>query len=314
VPLENAFDSPFAARSPEAHSIARLFDETLVVCGIIFALVVALIVICSVRFRDRGGAPPAQTLGHRGMEVAWTIGPLVIVAGLLVRTAQTMAASDPTADRAPDLTIIAHQWWWEVRYPSGAVTANEVHVPVGRSLLLDIESADVVHDFWVPQLARKIDATPGHPAHIWMQADAEGTYGGACSEYCGDEHAWMRIAVIAQSPAAFDAWERHEREPAPAPSGPAASSGLATFERLTCVECHAIGGLGAAGERPPAAPDLTHLAERQTLAAGVLVNDEARLAAWLKEPDRFKPGSHMPNLLLTDAEVTGLVAYLETLR
>jgi cytochrome c oxidase subunit 2 len=314
VPLEGSFASPFAAHSPQAQAIARLFDETLVVCGVIFAVVVTLIALCIVRFRERGGAIPVQNPGNRSLEVAWTVGPLLIVTGLLVRTVQTMAASDPAVDRAPDVAVIAHQWWWEVRYPSGAVTANEIHVPVGRNLLIAVESTDVIHDFWVPQLARKVDATPGHPTHIWMQADAPGTYEGTCAEYCGDEHAWMRIAVVAQAPADFDAWERHERDPAATPSSPLALSGLRSFERLTCVECHDVGGLGALREKPAVAPDLTHLAERRTLASGALLNDGAQLAAWLKEPERFKPGSHMPNLQLTDAEVTGLVAYLETLR
>jgi cytochrome c oxidase subunit 2 len=314
VPLENAFDSPFAAHSPAAHSIARLFDETLILCGAIFALVVTLILVCIVRFRDRGGAAPAQRPGHRGLEIAWTIVPLFLLIGLMARTAQTMSASDPPADRAPDLTIIAHQWWWEVRYATGVVTANEIHVPAGRRLLVDIESADVIHDFWVPQLARKVDATPGHPTHVWIEADAPGTYGGACSEYCGDEHAWMRIAVIADRPSDFDAWERHEATPAATPSDPVALAGLRSFERLTCVECHAVAGAGRRGERAQVAPDLTHVAERRSLASGALVNDESHLAAWLKEPDRFKPGSHMPNLQLDDADVTSLTAYLETLR
>jgi cytochrome c oxidase subunit 2 len=170
----------------------------------------------------------------------------------------------------------------------------------------------VIHDFWVPQLGRKVDAIPGHPSFVWMQADAAGTYLGACAEYCGAQHAWMRIVVIAEAQADFDAWDRHQREPAPtsAMSGPALR-GEATFRGRTCVNCHAV-----AGEGVPArvAPDLTHLAQRTTLGAGVLTNDPPSLTRWLADPQGVKPGSHMPDLNLTDAEVSDLVAYLEMLR
>jgi cytochrome c oxidase subunit 2 len=305
----------FAAHSPQARSIARVFEETLAVSGAVFFVVATFVAICVVRFRAREhAAEPPQTLGHRGLEVAWTVGPLLVVSLLLVRTAQTMAATDPPADREPDLTIVAHQWWWEARYRSGAVTANEIHVPVGRNLLVAVESADVIHDFWVPQLGRKIDAIPGHPAHVWMQADEPGTYAGACAEYCGDEHAWMRIAVVAEAAVDFDAWERHIREPAAAPSNAAALRGATTFRQSTCVDCHRIAGVDGASGGSHAAPDLTHLADRKTLAAGVLANDRDHLVLWLEDPQRFKPESHMPSLQLTDAQADDLASYLETLR
>jgi cytochrome c oxidase subunit 2 len=305
----------FAAHSPEARAIARVFEETLAVSGGVFVVVATFVAICVVRFRVRENASePPQTLGHRGLEIAWTIGPLLVVSLLLVRTAQTMAATDPAANREPDLTIVAHQWWWEARYRSGAVTANEIHVPVGQNLLVAVESADVIHDFWVPQLGRKIDAIPGHPAHIWMQADEPGTYPGACAEYCGDEHAWMRIAVVAESAVDFDDWERHVREAAAVPSSPAAVRGALSFRRLTCVDCHHVAGVAGAADGSRAAPDLTHVADRKTLAAGLLVNDADHVVAWLKDPQRFKPGSHMPSLQLTDAQADDLASYLGTLR
>jgi cytochrome c oxidase subunit 2 len=309
-PLGSTFDP----HSPEAVAICTLFGRTLGVCAVIGAVVAGLVVTCILRFRaSKRPDVPVQTHGNRSLEIAWTLVPLAIVVGLFVLTAGAMAASDPPGDRAPDIVVVGHQWWWEARYASGAVTANEIHVPVGKDLLVRVESTDVIHDFWVPQLGRKVDAVPGHPYSISMQADAPGTYRGACAEYCGSEHAWMRILVIAQPQAEFDAWDRHQRQPAALPALPSAEAtrGEVDFRGKTCVSCHAIGG-----ERPPAqvAPDLTHLAQRTTLGAGVLANDPEKLALWLHDPQGVKPGSHMPDLHLSEPEVNDLTAYLETLR
>jgi cytochrome c oxidase subunit 2 len=305
--------TPFDAHSPEAHAIALLFTQTLVICAVILAVVVGLVAFCVVRFRARPGDPePPQIEGHKRLEITWTIIPCLIVTVLFVLTAQTMAASDAPPDREPDLVVIGHQWWWEARYPSGAVAANEIHIPAGRDLIVRIESGDVIHDFWVPQLGRKIDATPGHPTTIRTHADVPGTYLGTCAEYCGAEHAWMRIRVVAEAQADFDAWESHQLEPAPAPSTQSARRGAALFRERTCIKCHAIAdALDTAGAR--VAPDLTHLASRSTLGAGVLVNNPVNLAAWLKDPQAIKPDSHMPSLRLSDAETHDLVSYFEEL-
>jgi cytochrome c oxidase subunit 2 len=304
--------TPFDPHSPEAHAISALFTQTLVVCAAIGLLVTVLVGLCIVKFRAgvRPDVPP-QTHGNSRLEIGWTLGPLAIVIALFVLSARAMAQSDPPADREPDIVVIGHQWWWEARYPNGAVTANEIHVPAGKDLLLRIESEDVIHDFWVPNLGRKIDAIPGHPSSIWMQADVPGTYLGACAEYCGSQHAWMRIAVIAQPQAEFDAWLEHEHQAAPAPTEAAAVRGAALFDGKTCIRCHNVGGRGAPVR---VAPDLTHVAERGTLGAGVIQNDPAHLAHWLKDPQTVKAGSHMPDLNLTDDEVSDLVAFFETLK
>ena len=309
--------SAFNPHSPGARAISTLFGQTLVVCGIIGAVVAGLVGVCIVRFRaSRQPAEPAQTHGHRTLEIAWTIAPLVIVVGLLVMAARAMAASDPPADRDPDVVVIGHQWWWEARYASGAITANEIHIPAGKALLVRVESADVVHDFWVPQLGRKIDAVPGRPTSVWIEADEPGEYAGACAEYCGTQHAWMRLLVVAQTPADFLAWEEHQREPALAVKGGAATRGEAAFHAKTCTVCHAVGDAAAHEARTglTAAPDLTHFAERTTIGAGVAKNDPPELARWLRDPQAVKPGSHMPDLNLSDEQVSDLTTYLESLR
>jgi cytochrome c oxidase subunit 2 len=310
--------SPFTPHSPQAAAIASLFEDTLAICGVVFLLVAVLVAIAVVRFRGRGGAEPAQVEGHTRLEIAWTIAPVLVLASILFLTVGAMNASDPPTDREPDVTIVGHQWWWEVKYPSGAVTANEIHIPTGKALVFRLESADVTHDFWVPELGRKMDATPGHPTSIWLEADEPGTYTGTCAEYCGVQHAWMRILVVAESPEAFDLWQQHELTEAAPPMGEGARRGEALFSSMSCVGCHRIGGAhtlaipDAAGAR--FAPDLTHLAERATLGAGILVNTPTNLGLWLKDPQAVKNGCHMPNAQLTKAQTADLVAYFETLR
>jgi cytochrome c oxidase subunit 2 len=223
-----------------------------------------------------------------------------------------MRESDPAANRQPDLIVIGHQWWWEVRYPqTGVVTANEIHIPVGRKWLVRLESADVIHDFWVPALARKMQMIPGQTNHIWLEADAPGTYDGTCAEYCGAGHSWMRFSVIAESPAAFGAWLRGQVNPAAIPAADSAQTGLKIFQTMTCINCHSLRGVSIAAN---AAPDLTHLADRTILGAGVLSNTETNLFRWLKNPQDFKPGCFMPNLKLTDAQAGTLTSYLEILK
>jgi cytochrome c oxidase subunit 2 len=240
---------------------------------------------------------------------------VLIITYLLFLTVKAMDGSDPPVDRDPDITIIGHQWWWEARYPSGAVTANEIHIPTGKALVFRLESADVIHDFWVPELGRKMDATPGRPTSIWLQADEPGTYVGTCAEYCGTQHAWMRILVVAEPPAAFAAWEKHQLAPAPAPAGAAEARGAALFKSMACINCHTIGGMpGPSRELARFAPDLTHVAARTTLGAGVIANDPTELGHWLKDPQSIKAGCHMPDTQLNDVQVADFVAYFETLR
>jgi cytochrome c oxidase subunit 2 len=297
--------SPFNPVSSQALAISNLFILVLVIGVVILAIVTSLVIYASIRYRSRPGeGEPPQTFGNRTLEISWTAAPALLLAVLLAFTIYTMQVTDPTVlagQEQPDLVIIAHQWWWEVHYPkTGVTTANEIHIPAGTRLLTRIESADVIHDFWVPQLGRKMDAIPGHPNHIWLEADKPGTYLGTCAEYCGLEHAWMRIRVIAQTQDDFKAWEQEQLQ-TPTLTGEAAV-GEQLYMSMPCVNCHVDQPIG---------PDLTHFGDRETIGTGVLENTPDNLAKWLRNPQAVKPGVHMPNLNLTDVDIKALVAYLE---
>jgi cytochrome c oxidase subunit 2 len=305
----------FSPVSPQAHALSALFIGVLIVLAAIFVLVTGLIIFMIVRFRDRPGAPEARQLfGWNALEIAWTLIPFGILAAMSFFMMYADHAADPPIPdgRKPDLQVIGHQWWWEINYPaSGVVAANEIHIPVGKPILIDLQSADVVHDFWAPQLGRKIDAVPGHPNTLWIEADEPGTYMGECAEFCGVEHTWMRFRVIAQSEGDFDAWQKAQLVVPSMPSAPEAVAGAHIFADKTCVNCHAVAGTAA---NQTVGPDLTHLASREMLAGEAAPNTPDELYRWLKDPNAIKPDSHMPNFKLTDDEAHQLVAYLEGLK
>jgi len=305
--------SVFNPASPEGRAISELFLVVLIICGVILAIVTGFLAYSLIRSRARSEAgEPRQVFGNRRLEIVWTVVPFLVLVLIFVLTVRAMQASDPSEVGPPDLVVIGHQWWWEVRYAKPAVvTANEIHIPVGKRLSVRLESADVIHDFWAPQLGRKMDMIPGWTNHIWLQADRPGTYLGACAEYCGAEHAWMRFLVIAEPPSEFAAWAAHQSEPAPAPRTGPEERGRQVFLEMTCANCHSIRGVSAVAN---VAPDLTHLASRRRLGAGVMQNTRADLALWLKNPQAIKPGCKMPNLNLTAAQVNDLVSYFEGLR
>ncbi len=298
--------SVFDPNAQEAKHIFDLFSIVLIICAIILAIVTGLVVYSLWRFRSKPGqGEPRQLRGHLPLEVLWTAVPLLILVFLFVLTVRVMNAIDaPTRD--PDIEVIGHQFWWEVRYPkAGLITANEIHIPAGQRLLLRVKSADVIHAFWVPQLSRKMDMLPGPGNHIWLQAAKPGLFKGACSEFCGMQHAWMLITVIAEPAADYEAWLRQQLQPVPVTGS--AARGEALYNKLTCVTCHPM-------QRDPqkvqTAPDLNHLVTRQTLGAGVLQNNPQNLARWLRNPQAVKPGNLMPNMQLTEQQVSDLVDYL----
>ena len=301
--------SPFNPNSPQVLAISNLFILSLVISAVIFLLVTGLVIYVALRYRRRSQDEPRQVAGNHRLEVAWTVAPALVIAVMFGLTIPTMRAADPPQNGEPYLVVIGHQWWWEIRYPqSGVVTANEIHIPTGRPLRVRLETADVIHSFWVPQLGPMKDLVPGKANTITMQADSPGTFGGVCAEYCGLHHAWMRIRVIAQSQAEFDAWQQQQARTIAAPAADVAE-GARIFQERTCVNCHVIGGTGI-----PVGPDLTHLASRETLAAGVIQNSPENLYNWIKDPQTIKPGSYMPDLQLPEEELRALVAYLGTLR
>ncbi len=308
--------SAFSPLSPQALAISNLFVAILVIMAAIFALVTGILLYVVVRYRARPGqGEPRQNLGNTRLEVTWTVAPILLLVVVFFFTVGAMRAADPGGDqRHPDLVVIGHQWWWEVRYPAtGVVTANEIHLPVGRRLFVRLDSGDVIHNLWFPELGPKMDLVPGQTNYISLQADRVGVYQGACAEFCGVEHAWMRLRAIAQPPDQFAAWQRDQLQRAAAPpAGGQAARGAALFAQLTCISCHAISGVG--GPTEGIAPNLTHVGSRQTLAAGLLANTAASMALWLRDPQAAMPGNHMPNLQLSGAQVGALTAYLEGLR
>jgi cytochrome c oxidase subunit 2 len=303
----------FAPHSGYARSIASLSNGVLLVTLGILVLVLGLVSYASHKFRAKpGDATPKPVYGNVKLEIGYTVAFIVILAVISVFSIRGMQASDPPTTQRDDLQIVAHQWWWEVRYPStGIVTANEVHMPIHRPEQIGLLSADVIHDFWVPELGRKMDVIPGTENRLWLAADAPGIYLGACAEYCGQEHAWMRIRVVAQTLADFQKWEREQLLVPPPPYSKTAAQGAQDFQQLSCASCHTIRGTPANAR---IGPDLTHVASRQTIAAGRLENTSENLAKWLLEPNLAKPGCKMPNLHLPRQQQGELVAYLETLQ
>jgi cytochrome c oxidase subunit II len=216
----------------------------------------------------------------------------------------------PPEDSDPlHVTVIGHQWWWEYRYPDhGVTTANELHVEAGRPVVVDLESMDVVHSFWVPRLAGKTDVVPGRTNRMWFMANEPGIYQGQCAEYCGMQHANMLLIVQAQPREQFVAWLEQQRQPGQRDAK--AQAGRDLFLANACANCHAIAGTVAQGTF---GPDLTHLMSRQTLASGMVPNNRDQLTQWVLDPQTIKPGCLMPGMHMGQREVDGIVSYLQTL-
>ena len=303
-------------RSDFARATDVLFTNIFWWAAAVFVVVELLLVVALVRFRHREGRPaPRPTHGHTLMEIAWTLAPAAILVFVAVPTVRTIFA---TAGEAPadavKVDVIGHQWWWEFRYQElGLVTANELHVPLGRAVQLSITSADVIHSFWIPRLGGKRDAIPGHVTRIAFRPDQLGDYTGQCAEFCGVSHANMRLRVVVDSDSGFGRWATVQLAgpAAPAP-GTLAERGKAVYARSACIGCHTIQGVspGVIG------PNLTHVGTRTTIASGLFPNDSAYLARWIADAPSLKPGSLMTRMQppLTDADVAALVAYLESLK
>ncbi len=310
----------FAPASTPANSIAHLSVFVLAITGIIFAVVFTLLVYALVKFRGRAvdaGREPAQVYGSTQIELAWTIIPILIVVVLFLATARVIHAVQdaPEPANAEEVIAIGHQYWWEFRYPKlGIVTANELHIPVSdpanpTPTFLNLLSADTDHSFWIPELAGKTDLVPNHPNRMWMDPHRVGIFLGQCAQYCGVQHAKMLLRVSVDSPEDFAAWVRSQQQPAVQDASVAA--GRRVFERTACINCHAVAGTNANGRF---GPDLTHLMSRATIASGAAPNTPEKLRLWIQDPNKIKPGSLMPAMQLSDADLDVVVSYMETLR
>lgn len=241
-----------------------------------------------------------------------TVASTLVLLAFFVATVSGLQHAGRVAEVTPlTVEVVGHQWWWEVRYPrEGFTTANEIHIPVGERVRLRVTANDVIHSFWVPQLAGKMDMIPGQTNEMWLEASQAGTFRGQCGEYCGLQHANMTLVVVAEPRERFDAWQASQRAAAAVPVSAEARAGAAVFE-LRCAVCHSVQGTRALGK---VGPDLTHLASRRRIAAGRLPNDSASLARWIADPQAVKPGTFMPRIGLSASELTAVVEYLENLR
>jgi cytochrome c oxidase subunit 2 len=301
--------SVLSPKGPAAARIAELWWIMLALATLIFVGVLGLLLLALFRRRDAAGQgrPADGRLFIVGGGIAL---PLTVLTALFALTLWTMSA---LAAPATTLTVrvTGWQWWWEVHYPDeGFYTANEIYIPVGRPVRLELASGDVVHNFWVPELQGKFDLVPGRTQATWLQADEPGVFQGMCAEYCGMQHAKMRFVVVALPPDEYAAWAERQRQPAPAPADELALRGQQIFLGSACVYCHAVAGTNATSRF---GPDLTHLASRRTIAAGVLANNRGNLAGWILNPQTLKPGNKMPPTALDGEELQALLAYLESL-
>jgi cytochrome c oxidase subunit 2 len=353
---------PQSALTPEgpiARQIDDLWDLVFSLAVVVFVLVMAVFVVSIVRFRERkdDDREPRQVHGNTPLEIGWTILPAVILAVLAVPTVRGIFEVRAEAE-GPDVVqvqVTGHQWWWEFEYPDltagdgrTLVTANELHIPAGVQVQLNMTSRDVIHSFWIPPLNGKRDVVPGRITQLVLEADpevaeqdfglGEGVIPGQCAEFCGLAHADMRLRVFVQSPADFEAWAAGQLEPSEVPTEGAAAAGYETFAAV-CTACHqaavAEGGEGTVlGEEQTLevdgttftaqyGPDLTHFGSRSTLAAAVLTNTDEHLAEWIDNPNDVKPMAPqrndletgrilgMPSYGLDDTQIAELVALLE---
>jgi cytochrome c oxidase subunit II len=310
----------FQPYSTPGESIYQISLLTLAICGAIFLIVTSLLFYTVIRFRKRPNDEhnePPQIYGSNQIELAWTVFPILIVFVLILVTARTISDVQ-NATHPPDslkVTVIGHQWWWEIRYPDlGIVAANELHVPVSnpdmpRRTVLKLQSADVAHSYWVPQLGGKTDLIPNRDNYMWFDPRETGVYLGNCAEYCGTQHAHMLIRVIVQRQDEFDKWVAEQKKPAVA--DPQVTAGRKVFFSTSCINCHTIKGTTADGRF---GPDLTHLMSRETLASGAIKNTPDSLRAWVSDPQKIKEGSLMPDMQLSQQELDQIVAYLSTLK
>jgi cytochrome c oxidase subunit 2 len=322
VPVSSTADVPMSylhTFGPAGDPATRLGHGLALVSIVVLVVITVLLLAAIYRRRAPAASPRELTVSRDEGGVSWiyvgvAISTVVLVA-CMVWTLFTVAAVAMPA-RAADLTleVTASQWWWNARYGQHDAAhvfdvANEIHIPVGKPVRLELSSADVIHSFWVPQLAGKTDVVPGQTNVMWLQADQPGIYRGQCGEYCGAQHAHMALYIVADPPEQYRAWtERQLADAAPA-AAERVRAGAQTFIAY-CGACHRVRGTEAGGIL---GPDLTHLMSRRTIAAGLLPNTPGNLAAWISNAQALKPGSRMPTLALSGNDLAAVIGYLGTL-
>jgi len=306
---------------PAAHEISSLswiVYGTFIVVGVIMWALILWVAV-----RRRGTLDEHAPIDSGGGEEWILTGgfaiPFVILAVLFILSLRTLSAF-PVHDGGhahPEIILTGHQWWWELEYLNASAdqhfkSANEIHIPVGRPVDIELRSADVIHSFWIPRLHGKEDLIPGQPNLIRVQADEPGTYRGQCAEYCGAQHAHMMLVVVAQPEADYEAWRAAQLGDSIAPANPKQTLGQQQFMNKPCALCHTIRGTDAHGN---VGPDLTHIGSRQGLASNMLENNEANLAAWVTHAQALKSAVPMPNVTqFTGTQLDEIVAYLQSLK
>lgn len=299
-------------RGPAAAHIADLWwlllGTATAVCIVVFALLGFALA------GRRGGGEPHwfAAVGTRFVYIGGGLIPAVILTGFTYVTLAGLAPFDERPESTRTVTVRGYQFWWEIDYQGEAVrTANELHIPVGEPVRIELESADVIHSFWVPQLHGKLEMIPGHVNSLYLEADEPGEYLGKCAEFCGSQHARMELLVIAQEPHEFEAWLDRQKQEAAEPASDLARRGRDVFANSQCSLCHRIRGVP--GRSAQAGPDLTHLASRRTLAARTLPNTRGNLGGWIADPQGVKPGAQMPAVNLPSDDFLALLEYLDGL-
>ena len=280
----------------------------------VFFVVEGLLLFVIFRYRQRPGAPaPKPRHGHTALEIGWTLAPAVILVFIAVPTIQTIfRTSGHAPEGALKVEVIGHQWWWEFKYPElGIVTANELHLPVGKPVGLEMTSADVIHSFWIPPLGGKRDVIQRRTNRLALTPDSIGTYSGQCAEFCGESHANMRLTAVVESDSAFQAWvARQTGAPAPVAAGSPEEKGRQVFSRSACIGCHTMADVPTA--RATVGPNLTHVGSRGMIGSAIMDNSTEHLMAWVANSGKMKPGSRMPPMLLSPDDLQALVAYLRS--
>jgi cytochrome c oxidase subunit II len=311
--------SPLDPQGPVAKTEHNLFVPVFWIAAFVFVLVEGLIVYIVLRFRARqADEAPVQTHGNFRLELTWTIIPAVLLGVIGIFTIKTVFDVNriPKGPEVVQVKITGHRWWWEYSYPGlNVTTANVLAIPINKKVVLSMTSADVIHSFWPPKLAGKVDVVPGQINQMVIEAVKPDTYYGQCAEYCGTSHANMRLQVEAMTQSDFDTWVRQQQ------AGPAvvattttstdpAVQGANLFMTKGCSGCHTVNGVSAGA----VGPNLTHLQSRDCFAGCLFDMNDQNLRRWLRNPPAEKPGSVMPNLNLSETEITNLIAYLDSLK